>query len=61
MPPQIPSAPGLLVEEDARAIVIRIHNPERANAVTDEMLAAIVRHTQRPRPRTARDRAHGVG
>ena len=50
MPPEIPSAPGLLVDEDARAIVIRIHNPERANAVTDEMLAAIVRHTQRPRP-----------
>lgn len=49
MPPQMPSAPGLLVEEDARAIVIRIHNPERANAVTDEMLAAIVRHTQHPR------------
>jgi enoyl-CoA hydratase len=50
MPPQIPSTPGLLIEEDTRAIVIRIHNPERANAVNDEMLGAIVRHTERPRP-----------
>jgi len=50
MPSHNPSAPGLLVEENARAVVIRIHNPARANAVSDEMLDAIVRQTARPRP-----------
>jgi enoyl-CoA hydratase/carnithine racemase len=40
----------LLVDEDARSIVLRIHNPERANALDDDMLAAIVRNLKRPRP-----------
>ena len=50
MAPQLPSTPGLLVEEDAHAIVLRIHNPDRANAIDDDILRAIVRHVERPRP-----------
>ncbi len=50
MPEQIPSTPGLRVEEDAHAVVLRIHNPDRANAVDDDILAAIVRNVARPRP-----------
>jgi len=50
MPPQIPSTPGLLVEEDAHATILRIHNPDRANAIDDDILRAIVRHVERPRP-----------
>jgi enoyl-CoA hydratase/carnithine racemase len=40
----------LLVTEDARAIIIRMHNPDRANAITDEMLQGIVRHAEHPGP-----------
>ena len=50
MPPQIPSTPGLLIEDDTHAIVMRIHNPDRANAITDDILRAIVRRVERPRP-----------
>jgi enoyl-CoA hydratase/carnithine racemase len=50
MPPQIPSTPGLLIDEDTHAIVMRIHNPDRANAITDDILRAIVRRVERPRP-----------
>ncbi len=50
MPPQTPSIPGLLVTEDAGAVVIRMHNPGRANAITDEMLQGIVRHAEHPGP-----------
>jgi enoyl-CoA hydratase/carnithine racemase len=50
MPTQIPSTPGLRVDEDAHAVVLRIHNPDRANAVDDDILAAIVRRVAHPRP-----------
>lgn len=49
MPPSIPSVPGLLVEDDAHATILRIHNPDRANAMDDDILRAIVRHVTQPR------------
>jgi enoyl-CoA hydratase len=49
-PQPLASAPGLLIDEDAQAIVLRIHNPDRANAVDDDILAAIVRAVEHPRP-----------
>ncbi|OYV66667.1 MAG: hypothetical protein B7Z74_10735, partial [Deltaproteobacteria bacterium 21-66-5] len=50
MPPETPPDPGLLVDEHPRSIVVRIHQPERANALTDAMLEDLVRLTARPHP-----------
>lgn len=50
MSPENPSTPGLLVEDGAHATILRIHNPDRANAIDEEILRAIVRHVERPRP-----------
>lgn len=50
MPQQPPADPGLHVERDDDALVLRIHNPDRANAIDDAMLAELVRHLERLRP-----------
>ncbi len=46
MPQQNPSVSALLVEQDAHAKILRIHNPERANAVDEGILHAIVRELE---------------
>jgi enoyl-CoA hydratase/carnithine racemase len=53
MPADPPSAPALTATPEGPALVLRIHNPARANALDDGILEAIARHAQDPGP-TAR-------
>lgn len=46
MPQQNPSDSALLVERVGHATILRIHNPDRANAVDDGILRAIVRELE---------------
>jgi enoyl-CoA hydratase len=50
MPHPTPLVPGLHVDTDAHAKILRIHNPERANAVDESILRALARELEDTRP-----------
>lgn len=54
MPAETPSSGRLLVEEDGDVLVLRIANEERANALDDAILDALVSLLEGPRPADAR-------
>jgi enoyl-CoA hydratase/carnithine racemase len=54
MPPETPSSGRLLVEEDGDALVVRIANEARANALDDPILDSLVSLLEGPRASAAR-------
>lgn len=50
MPEPTPAAGEIIVERNASALYVRLHNPARANALTPEMLASLARTVSDPDP-----------